>query len=117
MFPGSILKDKQRRYLAKKRRTNQTIKATASFPRLLVIRSLTHISAQVIGLDGQVLAAATDHGMKGTKTEKAFAVGKLIAGSAKKNGVDQVVFDRNGRIYHGRVAQLAAGAREGGLQF
>ena len=86
-------------------------------PRLLVIRSLTHISAQIIALDGHVVAAATDRGLKWTKVEKAFAVGKLIAEIAKKNGVDAVVFDRNGRIYHGRVAQLATGAREGGLKF
>ena len=63
MFSGSILKDKQRRYLAKKRRTNATIKATASFPRLLVVRSVAHISAQIIALDGHVIAAASDRGM------------------------------------------------------
>lgn len=117
MFPGSILKDKKRRYLAKKRRTNVTAKTTSLLPRLLVIRSLVHISAQIITPDGQVVASATDKGVKGTKTEKAFAVGKLVAESAMKNGIDAVVFDRNGRVYHGRVAELAAGAREAGLKF
>lgn len=86
-------------------------------PRLLVIRSLAHISAQIIGLDGHVLAVATDHGLSGTKLEKAFAVGKLIGQAAIQNGVEGVVFDRNGRVYHGRVAQLAAGARDTGLKF
>ena len=117
MFTGSILKAKQHRYAAKKRRINKTIKATATSPRLFVIRSLAHINAQVIGLDWNILAAASDLWMKGTKSEKAFAVGKKIAESAVKNGVTTVVFDRNGRVYHGRVAQLAAGAREWGLQF
>ena len=82
MFVGSILKDKQRRYLAKKRRTNTIIKATASLPRLLVIRSLVHISAQIIALDGRVLASASDRGLSGTKSEKAFQVGKVIAQAA-----------------------------------
>lgn len=89
------MKDKQRRYLAKKRRTNTTIKATASLPRLLVTRSLTHISAQIIAQDGRVLAAATDKGMKGKKVEQAFTVGKNIGEMAIKNGIQEVVFDRN----------------------
>lgn len=67
--------------------------------------------------DGTVVASATDRGLSGTKTEKAFAVGKAIAAATLKNNVTSVVFDRNGRLYHGRVAQLAAGAREGWLQF
>lgn len=117
MFPGSILKDKQRRYLAKKRRTNTTIKATTTLPRLLVIRSLAHISAQIIAQDGRVLAAANDKWLSGTKAEKAFEVGKIIGQAAIKNGVEGIVFDRNGRIYHGRVAQLAQGARDAGLKF
>jgi large subunit ribosomal protein L18 len=81
------------------------------------VRSLAHISAQIIARDGNVLAAASDRGMKWTKTEKAFAVGKLIAEIALKKGVDTIVFDRNGRIYHWRVAQLAAWARDAGLKF
>jgi ribosomal protein L18 len=64
MFLGSILKDKQRRYLAKKRRTNTILKTTTLLPRLLVVRSLAHISAQIIARDGNVLAAASDRGMK-----------------------------------------------------
>ena len=117
MFVGSILKAKQQRYAAKKRRTNTIIKATASAPRLLVIRSLAHISAQVIWMDGLIIAFVTDKDMKGTKSEKAFAVWKQIAEMTQKKWVQTVVFDRNGRIYHGRVAQVAAGAREWGLQF
>lgn len=117
MFVGSILKAKQGRYAAKKRRTNAVIKATASAPRLLVIRSLAHISVQVIWLDGAIVAHATDKNLKGTKSEKAFAVWKQVAEMTQKKWITTVVFDRNWRIYHGRVAQVAAWAREWGLQF
>ena len=117
MFVGSILKAKQDRYAAKKRRTNAVIKATASAPRLLVIRSLAQISAQVIRLDGLIIAYANDKDVKWTKSEKAFAVWKQIAEMTQKKWVNTVVFDRNWRIYHGRVAQVAAGSREWGLQF
>lgn len=117
MFVGSILQQKARRYAAKKRKTNTTIKSTASLPRLFVIRSLAHISVQLIWLDGHIIAAANDTAYKGTKSEKAFEVGKKIADLAKKAGVTSVAFDRNGYLYHGRVKKLAEGAREGGLQF
>jgi len=93
------------------------MKTTTLLPRLLVVRSLSHISAQIIAHDGNVLAAATDKGLTWTKVEKAFAVGTLIAQVALKNGVDAVVFDRNGRLYHGRVAHVATGARDAGLKF
>ena len=117
MFTGSLLQEKKARYLAKKHRVNTIVKKTASLPRLLVLRSLSHISAQIIGLDGTIVAAATDYKLTGTKSEKALAVGKLVAEHARKVGVTAVVFDRNGYLYHGRVKNLADGAREGGLSF
>lgn len=85
-------------------------------PRLIVRKSNTHTSAQIVDNEGKVLAYATDKGAKGTKTEKATAVGKAIAEMAKKNNVDKVVFDRNGNRYHGRVKAVSEWAREAGLQ-
>lgn len=94
-------------------------------PRLSVFRSSKHIYAQVIDdLSGKTLAAASsvDKELKGklktgADTSAAGAVGKLIAERAGKAGVSEVVFDRGGYIYHGRVKALADAAREGGLKF
>jgi large subunit ribosomal protein L18 len=92
-------------------------------PRLAVFRSLNHIYAQVIDdTTGKTLAAASslekDFAAKGQKkTEEAKAVGQLIAQRAKSAGVDQVVFDRAGFRYHGRIKSLADAAREAGLEF
>ncbi|MBR4520283.1 MAG: 50S ribosomal protein L18 [Paludibacteraceae bacterium] len=93
---------------------------TAERPRLTVFRSNSQIYAQVIDdVKGVTLASASSLGIKDkmTKTEKAAQVGKAIAENAIKAGVTEVVFDRNGYLYHGRVQQLADAAREAGLKF
>lgn len=104
----------------RKNRVRSKVNGTAERPRLTVTVSNLHISAQVIDDERQAtLAAATTVGKKltGTMTEKAAAVGKEVALAAKKAKVTKVVFDRNGRIYHGRIKALADAAREAGLEF
>ena len=96
------------------------VSGTAERPRLTVFRSNSQIYAQVIDdTKGVTLASASSLGIKDkmTKSEKAALVGKAIAEAAKKAGVNEVVFDRNGCLYHGRVQSLADAAREAGLQF
>lgn len=104
-------------------RVRKTVEGTAARPRLAIFRSLSHIYAQVID-DGQgrTLAAASDlektlRDVKGPKTERAKAVGQAVAKKAIEAGVTQVVFDRGGNRYHGRVKALAEAAREAGLAF
>ena len=104
----------------RKNRVRSTVSGTAERPRLSVSVSNLHISAQVINDEtGVTIAAATTVGKKltGTMTEKATIIGTEIAKNAKKAKVSKVVFDRNGRIYHGRVKALADAARAGGLEF
>jgi len=98
-------------------RVRKKISGTAERPRLAVYRSNRHIYAQLID-DAQAttLASASDRDVKGdTKTEAAKAVGELLAERAKQAGIERVIFDRGGRLYHGRVAAVADGAREKGL--
>ena len=96
---------------------------TTTRPRLSVFRSLQHIHAQVIDDSrGVTLAAASTveaslRGITGQKAARAQAVGKAIAERAIAAGVQQVVFDRGGYLYHGRIKALAEAAREGGLEF
>jgi len=104
------------------RRVRRKIAGTAERPRLVVHRSNRGIEAQLIDdVDGKTLAHASHLGLKkgfkGTKSEQAAEVGKLLAASATKAGIEAVVFDRGGYLYHGRVKALADGAREGGLNF
>lgn len=102
------------------RRVRRAIAGTAEQPRLAVFRSLSHIYAQVIDdTKGITLVSVSDMKVegRGKKGEKAYEVGKKIAESAIKKGIKTVVFDRGGFVYHGRVAKVAEGAREGGLQF
>jgi large subunit ribosomal protein L18 len=104
------------------RRVRNKITGTAERPRLTVHRSNRGIEAQLIDdVDGRTLASANHlelaKSFKGTKIEQAAEVGKLLAASAKKAGIETVVFDRGGYLYHGRVKALADGAREGGLRF
>jgi large subunit ribosomal protein L18 len=104
----------------RKQRVRSTVSGTAERPRLTVSVTNLHISAQIINDEkGVTLAAATTVGAKatGTMTEKAIVVGTEIAKAAKKAKVTKVVFDRNGRIYHGRIKALADAARAGGLEF
>jgi large subunit ribosomal protein L18 len=96
------------------------VSGTAQKPRLTVFRSNTQIYAQCIDdVTGKTLAAASSLGMKDkmTKIEQAAKVGALVAKAALEAGLTQVVFDRNGYLYHGRVKQLADAAREAGLKF
>jgi large subunit ribosomal protein L18 len=111
---------RQRRH----RRIRVTLSGTGQRPRLNVFRSLQHIYAQVIDdTSGITLAAASTNeadvraSMTGSKTERARTVGKTIAERAREKGVEAVVFDRGGYLYHGRVKALAEAAREAGLTF
>jgi len=94
------------------------VSGTSERPRLAVFRSNKEIYAQLIDdVAGSTLASASSKEAKGNKTEQAAAVGVLIAANAKKAGVETVVFDRGGFLYHGRVKALAESAREAGLKF
>ncbi len=94
------------------------VSGTLERPRLAVFRSNKEIYAQVIDdIAGNTLASASSANAAGTKIEQATVVGKLIADNAKKAGVETVVFDRGGFLYHGRVKALADSAREAGLKF
>jgi large subunit ribosomal protein L18 len=99
-------------------RVRKKIAGTKQRPRLAVFRSNRHIYAQLIDDARAVtIAQASDGEVTGKNpTDRAKAVGALIAGRAKDAGIERVVFDRGGRLYHGRVAALADGAREEGLQ-
>lgn len=106
--------------IRRKLRTRRKVRAAAAErPRLSVFRSSKHIYAQIIDdTTGTTLAAASSSALKtGTKTDTAAAVGRALAEAAAAKGVKQVVFDRAGYKYHGRVKALAEAAREGGLDF
>ena len=104
-------------------RGRKKVSGTTDRPRLVVTRSSKHITVQVVDdLAGRTLASASTmeadlRSAEGDKTAKARRVGELVAERAKGQGVATVVFDRAGNKYHGRVAALAEGAREGGLTF
>ena len=103
------------------RRVRRKVSGTPERPRLAVFRSNLGISAQLVDDQAaRTLAAAGWQQLKkfkGSKTEQAKEVGKLLAANAKKAGIEACVFDRGGYLYHGRVKALADGAREGGLKF
>jgi large subunit ribosomal protein L18 len=102
------------------RRVRVHVTGTAERPRLAVFRSLNHVYAQLIddGASHTVAAASTvDLKAKGNGVAQAQEVGKAIAAKAKAAGVNQVVFDRGGFLYHGRIKALADAAREAGLEF
>jgi large subunit ribosomal protein L18 len=103
------------------RRVRGKVSGTAERPRLVVFRSNRGIEAQLVDDEaGTTVAAASwlnlRKGFRGTKTEQAAAVGKLLAQNAKNAGVKTAVFDRGGYLYHGRVKALAEAARGGGLK-
>ena len=103
-----------------KYRVRKKVSGTAERPRLSVFRSNKQIYAQVIDdLSGKTLAAASSLGMelKAPKKEIAAKVGEAIAAKSIEAGIQTVVFDRNGYLYHGRVKELAEAARKGGLKF
>jgi large subunit ribosomal protein L18 len=121
---------KYRKALGPRKRRHVRVRAKVSGtqvrPRLNVYRSSAHMYCQVIDdLAGHTLAAASDLdedvkkllGDKATKTDRAKAVGSVIAERAKTAGITAVVFDRGGFLYHGRIKAVAEGAREGGLDF
>jgi large subunit ribosomal protein L18 len=121
VLKGSKNDARKRRHL----RVRKKVKGTSERPRLNVFKSLNHIYAQVINDEtGNTLTAAStlDPELKGKITkggnvEAAKLVGKLIAERALSKGIEKVVFDRGGYIYHGRVKALAEAAREAGLKF
>jgi large subunit ribosomal protein L18 len=105
-----------------KRRIRKKIFGTAAIPRLSVFRSNKQIYAQIIDdTTGKTLASAGslkhEEAQKAAKLDQAVMVGKIIAENASKAGIQAVVFDRNGYLYHGRVKSLADSARESGLKF
>jgi large subunit ribosomal protein L18 len=117
--------DKTRKRMKRKVSIRKRIQGTAERPRLSVFRSAKHVYAQAIDdTTGRVVAAASDTEEKlaqavtgKPKKERARAIGKAIGGKLIAAGVSAVVFDRNGFIFHGRVKEVADGAREAGLEF
>lgn len=105
-----------------KRRIRKKVFGTSTIPRLSVFRSNKQIYAQLIDdLTGKTIASSgslkNEEAGKGNKNAQATVVGKGIADKAKESGIENVVFDRNGYLYHGRVKVLAEAAREAGLKF
>ena len=114
--------DTRSQRIKRHKRVRAKIAGTPERPRLNVFRSASNIYAQIIDdVTGKTLAAANslekDFACEGTKADAAKQVGLNVAERAKAKGIDTVVFDRGGYVYHGRVQALAEGAREGGLQF
>ena len=114
--------DTKKARLRRHRRVRGKISGTAECPRLNVFRSANNIYAQVIDdVKGVTLAAASSLDKEftgnGGNQEAAHKVGQMVAKRAVEKGIEQVVFDRGGYLYHGRVKELAEGAREGGLKF
>ena len=114
-------KDKNLQRLKRHKRIRGKISGTAERPRLCVYRSLNNISVQVIDdVAGVTLVSASSYekgAVGGGNKAGAFVVGKTIAERAIAKGITEVVFDRGGYLYHGRIEELANGAREGGLKF
>ena len=114
MIPKTRQDLRARRHL----RVRKNVAGTAERPRLVVFRSLKHITAQIVDdTTGRTMMTVTSVKLEGKKSEKSVQVGKMIAEKAKAAGVSKVVFDRAGYKYHGRVKAVADGAREGGLEF
>jgi large subunit ribosomal protein L18 len=114
-IPKTREQQRYRRHL----RVRKKVTGTAERPRLVVFRSLKHISAQLVDdVARRTIATVTSTDLEsGKKTEKSTEVGRRIAAKAKAAGITKVVFDRAGYQYHGRVKAVADGAREGGLEF
>ena len=114
-IPKSREQQRNRRHL----RVRKKVTGTAERPRLVIFRSLKHITAQIVDdVAGRTLMTVTSSQVEsGKKTEKSTEVGKRLAARAKEAGITKVVFDRAGYKYHGRVKAVADGARQGGLEF
>ncbi len=115
-------KDSNLQRLRRHKRVRAKISGTAECPRLCVYRTLNHITAQIIDdVKGVTLVSASTHAKdfdgNGGNKEAAKKIGLTIAQKAVEAGITDVVFDRGGYVYHGRVKELADGAREGGLKF
>ncbi len=109
---------KKENRLKKHLKIRKHIFGTSQRPRLSVFRSNKHIFVQIIDDDsGKTYVSASDIKQPGTKKEKAYQLGKVLAQKAKSKKIKTVVFDRGGFKYQGRIAELASGAREGGLEF
>ena len=117
-MPGIPKTREQQRY-RRHLRVRKKVAGTGDRPRLVIFRSLKHITAQIVDdTTGRTLITVSSTGIdSGKKTEKSAEVGKRIAARAKDAGITRVVFDRAGYKYHGRVKAVANGAREGGLEF
>jgi len=118
----SVRKAQQRERVRRRRhrRVRRSISGTSERPRLVVHRSLKNISAQIVDdLAGRTLCGVSSQGMDvdGGKVAQAEETGRRLAEIAREHGVERVVFDRGGYLYHGRIKALAEGAREGGLEF
>jgi large subunit ribosomal protein L18 len=121
---ASIAQIRREARLARHRRVRKKVHGTAARPRLAVYRSNKHVVAQIIDDDaGRTLVAASTiepdqrAAGSGATVEAATRIGRLVAERAKAKGIERVVFDRGGYIYHGRIAALANAAREAGLEF
>jgi len=114
-FGQSREEKRHRRHL----RVRKKVTGTPERPRLVVFRSLKHITAQLVDdVSRRTLMTVSSTELEtGKKTEKSLEVGKRVAAKAKDAGISRVVFDRAGYKYHGRVKAVADGAREGGLEF
>jgi large subunit ribosomal protein L18 len=115
MIPKTRDEQRYRRHL----RVRKKVSGTPERPRLVIFRSLKHISAQLVDdVSRRTILTVTSTELEaGNKTQKSLEVGKRIASRAKDAGITKVVFDRAGYKYHGRVKAVADGAREGGLEF
>jgi large subunit ribosomal protein L18 len=115
--------DRRRARVRRHRRVRKRVVGVSDQPRLCIFRSARHIYAQIVDdTTGRTLATASSldaslREAKGAKRETASGVGALVAERARAAGITRVAFDRGGYAYHGRVASLADGAREGGLEF
>ncbi len=112
--------EKVDRHVRRRKRVRKKVRGTSQRPRLTVRPTLKHIYAQVIDdTTGRTLASASSVAMKitGGNVDSAKSVGKVLAEKAKAASVECVCFDRNGRLYHGRIKALAEAAREAGLEF
>lgn len=112
--------DRERIRQRKHRRVRRRVSGTVERPRLVVHRSLKNIAAQIVDdANGRTLLGISSHvlSVDGSKIERARETGKRLAEQARQQGIERVVFDRGGYLYHGRVRALAEGAREAGLQF
>ncbi len=114
-----MTKEKEARRVKIKYRVRNKISGTAERPRMSVFRSNKQIYVQIINDEaGNTLVAASSLGLEAcAKKEQAFKVGEAVAKKALEAGISTVVFDRNGYLYHGRVKEVAEGARQGGLKF